>query len=58
MKALRGDVPIILSSGFNEIEAVRRFKGRGLAGFLQKPYRAGTLVEKIGSVVSASESRG
>jgi CheY-like chemotaxis protein len=58
MKALRGDVPIILSSGFNELEAVRRFKGKGLAGFLQKPYRAGTLVEKIGSVVSGTASAG
>ena len=47
MKAVRTDIPIILSSGFNEIQAVRRFEGKGLAGFLQKPYKAIVLVETI-----------
>jgi two-component system, cell cycle sensor histidine kinase and response regulator CckA len=32
------EVPVILCSGFNEQEAVQRFAGKGLAGFLQKPY--------------------
>ena len=31
---------------------MRRFAGKGLAGFLQKPYRAGTLVETIQRIVS------
>jgi PAS domain S-box-containing protein len=56
MKAVRADIPIILSSGFNEVQAVRRFEGKGLAGFLQKPYRAGALVEMIQHVVSGLES--
>ncbi len=47
MKAVRTDVPIVLSSGFNESQAVERFQGRGLAGFLQKPYKAAVLVEKV-----------
>ena len=33
--------------GFNEIEAIRRFQGKGLSGFVQKPYTAETLVQRI-----------
>ncbi|HWC96699.1 MAG TPA: PAS domain S-box protein [Candidatus Sulfopaludibacter sp.] len=58
MKAVRADVPIILSSGFNELQAVRRFQGKGLAGFLQKPYRAGVLVEAVTRLVTNPQSRG
>jgi PAS domain S-box-containing protein len=52
LKQIRKDVPIILSSGFSEEEAQRRFEGRGLAGFLQKPYRSSALAEKLKSVAS------
>ena len=45
--AIRPEVPVILSSGFSEDEALRRFHGRGLAGFLQKPYTAATLARKV-----------
>ncbi|MCZ7586303.1 MAG: response regulator [Deltaproteobacteria bacterium] len=38
---------VVLTSGFSKNEATRRFAGRGLAGFLQKPYRADTLVREI-----------
>jgi CheY-like chemotaxis protein len=40
-------VPIILCSGFARDEVLRRFRGRGLAGFLAKPYRAEDLDAKI-----------
>jgi PAS domain S-box-containing protein len=40
-------VPVILSSGFNEVEAIQRFTGKGLAGFIQKPYTASTLATKL-----------
>jgi CheY-like chemotaxis protein len=50
LKAVRTDVPVLLSSGFHEIEAVRRFEGKGLAGFIQKPYKAATLAEKINDI--------
>jgi two-component system cell cycle sensor histidine kinase/response regulator CckA len=43
--------PVILSSGFNETEAVNRFMGRGLAGFLQKPYRAADMVKMVRGVL-------
>jgi PAS domain S-box-containing protein len=31
-------LPIVLMSGYNEGDAIARFAGRGLAGFLQKPF--------------------
>ena len=40
-------VPVVLSSGFNETEALRRFEGLGLAGFLQKPFALGSLVDLV-----------
>jgi hemerythrin-like metal-binding protein/PAS domain S-box-containing protein len=40
-------MPIILSSGFGPEEALQRFNGKGLAGFLQKPYRFQTLVDAV-----------
>jgi PAS domain S-box-containing protein len=50
MKSISAEIPIILSSGFNEAQAVRRFEGKGLAGFLQKPYKAAALVDAVGKV--------
>ncbi|MDR3670363.1 MAG: PAS domain S-box protein, partial [Holophaga sp.] len=40
-------VPVILCSGFHEMEALRRFGGLGLAGFLQKPFGLGPLIDRV-----------
>jgi two-component system, cell cycle sensor histidine kinase and response regulator CckA len=47
LQAIRRDAKVILSSGYNEAEAVRRFTGGGLAGFIQKPYTSTLLADKI-----------
>jgi CheY-like chemotaxis protein len=44
-------LPVILSSGYNEQEATSRFVGRGLAGFIQKPYRLEELRETLRGVL-------
>jgi len=44
-------IPVILSSGYNEQEAVQRFVGKGLAGFLQKPYQLAQLRRKLKEVL-------
>jgi two-component system cell cycle sensor histidine kinase/response regulator CckA len=51
-KLITPSVKVLLSSGFNEEEAIRRFTGKGLAGFLQKPYSAAVLAEKIKRILS------
>ena len=44
---LRPDARVLLMSGFNEQEAIARFAGKGLAGFLQKPFTLPALREKL-----------
>jgi len=47
LRKMRPGVRVLLSSGYSEQEATSRFAGRGLAGFLQKPYRVSELVAKV-----------
>jgi PAS domain S-box-containing protein len=56
LQTINPGVRVLLSSGFNEIEAIRRFTGKGLAGFIQKPYTAAALAEKVRGVLAASSS--
>jgi PAS domain S-box-containing protein len=56
LKEIRDDIPVVLSSGFSEAEAVRRFTGCGLAGFLQKPYTAERLAGKVRQVAADSRA--
>lgn len=50
-KKQRTDIPVILCSGYNAIEATRRFSSQGLAGFIQKPFRLQDLQDVIGRVL-------
>jgi CheY-like chemotaxis protein len=45
------DARVLLMSGFNEQEAIARFTGRGLAGFLQKPFTFPALREKLQQIL-------
>jgi CheY-like chemotaxis protein len=47
LRAIRSNVRVILSSGYNEVEAVKRFPGKSLTGFIQKPYTATQLGPKV-----------
>jgi CheY-like chemotaxis protein len=47
MHRYRPDVPIVLASGYNQQDAITRFAGKGLAGFVQKPFRVDVLREAI-----------
>ncbi len=53
IRRMRSDVPIVLSSGYAETEAMARLADAGRVGFLQKPYLPTALVEKIREVLSA-----
>jgi two-component system cell cycle sensor histidine kinase/response regulator CckA len=56
LQELQRDVPVILSSGLGEAEIKRRFEGKGVAAFVQKPYRSIALLDKVTSVVSRKSS--
>ena len=48
LRRIREDVPVILASGYNEQDATQRFTGKGLAGFVRKPYGMQDLQAKMG----------
>jgi len=50
LRAIRADVPVLLSSGYNQVEVVKRFAGQSLAGFVGKPYTATALLAKVKAV--------
>ncbi|MGI8991344.1 MAG: hybrid sensor histidine kinase/response regulator [Bryobacteraceae bacterium] len=54
IRKIRPEVPVILTSGFNEAEAIRRFAGKGLAGFIQKPFTSAKLAEKVKSAATGA----
>jgi two-component system, cell cycle sensor histidine kinase and response regulator CckA len=56
LRRMQSDVRVLLSSGYNEQDATSRFAGKGLAGFLHKPYRAGVLIERMRGLVGTSGS--
>jgi PAS domain S-box-containing protein len=47
LRQINPNVKVVLSSGYNQVDATRQFAGRGLAGFIQKPYDASTLIAEI-----------
>jgi len=47
MRRINPGVPVVLASGYNEQDATTRFSGKGLAGFIQKPFRMQKLLEKV-----------
>jgi CheY-like chemotaxis protein len=51
MKAMRPTLPVIVSSGYDEVEAARRFGAEGLTDFIQKPYVSQHLADKVKSVI-------
>jgi PAS domain S-box-containing protein len=55
MRDVRPDVPVLLSSGHAESEAMRQFGKAGLAGFIQKPYTAARLRERVDAVFAENQ---
>ncbi len=51
LRRVRADVRVILCSGYNEQDATQRFVGKGLAGFIQKPYNMTELKEKLAGIL-------
>lgn len=47
LRKLRPDACVVLMSGYSEQEAGARFVGKGLAGFLQKPFTPEELRERL-----------
>jgi PAS domain S-box-containing protein len=50
LRQIKPDVKVIMSSGYNEQEINQRFAGKGLSGFIQKPYKLSMLREIVRKV--------
>ena len=57
IRRIHPETPVILCSGYNMQDATQRFAGKGLAGFIQKPYSLTTLMETLEEVLGASQQR-
>ena len=51
MQAMRPEIPVILTSGYNLPDITERFRSLGLAGFLQKPFDLAALREELAQVL-------
>ncbi|HET7540652.1 MAG TPA: response regulator [Polyangiaceae bacterium] len=58
LRRIRAEVPVILSSGYTELEAMRRFGEKGLAGFLQKPFTPKELGKKLALALKPAAAGG
>jgi PAS domain S-box-containing protein len=47
LRSIDENVPVLLMSGYNEQDAVMRFAGKGLSGFVQKPFTVEILRERL-----------
>ncbi len=56
LRRLDPEIRVLLMSGFNEQDAVHRFAGKGLAGFIQKPFKLETLLTKLQSIFAEEPS--
>ena len=51
LRRLQHDVKVILSSGYSQQSITSQFAGRGLAGFIQKPFRFEELAQAVRSAL-------
>ena len=57
MRQIHPDVKVVLCSGYNEQNATQQFSGKGLAGFIQKPYRLLTLKETLADILAVNDNK-
>ena len=51
LRGIRPDVPVLLCSGYAEQDAAARFAGKGLSGFLHKPFNFDAMVAHLHRVL-------
>jgi CheY-like chemotaxis protein len=52
LERINPEIKVVLCSGYTEQDTTARFAGRGLAGFLQKPFSAGDLMALMRRVLA------
>lgn len=52
LRKINPEIKVLLSSGFSETEAMQRFMGHGITGFIQKPYNLQDLEKTLTSIIA------
>ncbi len=55
LKEIRPDVRVVLSSGFDESDAIQRLAGESLVDFIQKPYTPAALAGKMKKALASAQ---
>ena len=55
LRAIQPNVPILLTSGYDETDAVARTADKTFAGFLQKPFDVIRLTESVAAILGLKE---
>lgn len=55
LRRIQPEVRVLLMSGYNEQDALARFVGKGLAGFIQKPFDVQTLQTRVFALLEGSK---
>ncbi|MBN2077960.1 MAG: PAS domain S-box protein [Spirochaetes bacterium] len=58
MRRVRKNIRVVISSGYNELEISQRFAGKGIAGFIQKPYQLADLSDMLKEILDRSLGKG
>jgi len=51
LRRIRADIPVILASGYRVEEIKKRFAGKGLAAYIQKPYELTTFTSTLKAIL-------
>jgi len=52
LRRVNPNVKVLLCSGYNEQDATQQFTGKGLAGFIQKPYKLKKIIQTIHDIIN------
>jgi CheY-like chemotaxis protein len=53
LRRIRADVPVVVMSGYGDLETMQRFEGARVTGFLQKPFTPEQLAAKVREALKA-----
>ncbi len=57
IRGIRPDVPVLICSGFGDVDVEKRFAGKNVAGFFPKPYTVKQLAGKVKERIAPGSSR-
>jgi CheY-like chemotaxis protein len=57
IREVRADVPVVVCSGFGDVEVEKRFEGMKISAFFQKPYTVKQLAKEVKAFIAPTKGR-